>query len=148
MSEGAAVAEFSDVTKELGDKIVALTLLEAKSLADYLEQVHGIKPAGGAVIAAGLGGIVQHQEDQITGAGDAILIAIPSSVHVAIGHAVHTIRNPPEQTRGLIPQSVIIRIQTIGWIRLRHRPLKPTLRRHQKHQLLPLSLPQPMKKLL
>ena len=53
MSEGAAVAEFSDVTKELGDKIVALTLLEAKSLADYLEQVHGIKPAGGAVIAAG-----------------------------------------------------------------------------------------------
>jgi large subunit ribosomal protein L7/L12 len=53
MSEEAAVANFSDVTKELGDKIVALTLLEAKSLADYLEQVHGIKPAGGAVIAVG-----------------------------------------------------------------------------------------------
>ena len=53
MSEEAAVTNFSDVTKELGDKIVALTLLEAKSLADYLEQVHGIKPAGGAVIAVG-----------------------------------------------------------------------------------------------
>jgi large subunit ribosomal protein L7/L12 len=50
MSEEAAVAEFSDGTKDLGDKIVALTLLEAKSLADYLEQVHGIKPAGGAVM--------------------------------------------------------------------------------------------------
>lgn len=56
MSEEAAVAEFSDGTKDLGDKIVALTLLEAKSLADYLEQVHGIKPAGGAVMVAGGGG--------------------------------------------------------------------------------------------
>jgi large subunit ribosomal protein L7/L12 len=56
MSEEAAVAEFSDATKELGDKIVALTLLEAKSLADYLEDVHGIKPAGGAVMVAGGGG--------------------------------------------------------------------------------------------
>ena len=56
MSEEAAVAEFSEGTKELGDKIVALTLLEAKALADYLEQVHGIKPAGGAVMVAGGGG--------------------------------------------------------------------------------------------
>lgn len=56
MSEEAAVAEFSDGTKDLGDKIVALTLLEAKALADYLEQVHGIKPAGGAVMVAGGGG--------------------------------------------------------------------------------------------
>ena len=56
MSEEAAVAEFSEGTKELGDKIVALTLLEAKALADYLEQVHGIKPAGGGVMMAGPAG--------------------------------------------------------------------------------------------
>lgn len=56
MSEEAAVADFSDGTKELGDKIVALSLLEAKSLADYLEQVHGIKPAGGGVMVAPGGG--------------------------------------------------------------------------------------------
>lgn len=56
MSEEAAVAEFSDGTKDLGDKIVALTLLEAKSLADYLEQVHGIKPAGGAVMMGAAAG--------------------------------------------------------------------------------------------
>ena len=58
MSEEGAVAtaEFSDATKDLGDKIVALTLLEAKSLADYLEDVHGIKPAGGAVVAVAGGG--------------------------------------------------------------------------------------------
>jgi len=54
MSE--ATATFDDATKELGDKIVSLTLLQAKTLADYLEQVHGIKPAsGGAVMMASSG---------------------------------------------------------------------------------------------
>jgi large subunit ribosomal protein L7/L12 len=38
---------------ELGDKIVGLTLKEAKELSDYLADVHGIKPAaGGAVMMA------------------------------------------------------------------------------------------------
>jgi large subunit ribosomal protein L7/L12 len=46
--------QYSDATKDLGDRIACLTLLEAKSLADYLENVHGIKPAaGGAVVMAG-----------------------------------------------------------------------------------------------
>jgi large subunit ribosomal protein L7/L12 len=45
--------EFSASAKELGDKIVALTLKQAKELSDYLEDVHGIKPAaGGAVMMA------------------------------------------------------------------------------------------------
>ncbi len=53
MSE-AAVTEFSAATKKLGDKIVKLTLKEAKELSDYLKDVHGIKPAaGGAVMMAG-----------------------------------------------------------------------------------------------
>ncbi|ADG66292.1 ribosomal protein L7/L12 [Planctopirus limnophila DSM 3776] len=50
------MADFDSATTELGDKIVALTLLQAKALADYLEQVHGIKPAGGAVVMAPGGG--------------------------------------------------------------------------------------------
>jgi large subunit ribosomal protein L7/L12 len=53
----AAVAEFSATTKELGDKIVGLTLKEAKELSDYLKDVYGIEPAaGGAVMIAGDGG--------------------------------------------------------------------------------------------
>lgn len=44
------MADFDAATTELGDKIVGLTLLQAKALADYLEEVHGIKPAGGAVV--------------------------------------------------------------------------------------------------
>jgi large subunit ribosomal protein L7/L12 len=40
--------------KELGDKIVGLTLMQAKELADYLKEVHGIEPAaGGTVMMAG-----------------------------------------------------------------------------------------------
>ena len=45
--------EFSALTKELGDKIAELTLKQAKELADYLEDVYGIKAAaGGAVVMA------------------------------------------------------------------------------------------------
>ena len=40
----------------MGEKIVGLTLKEAKELSDYLEEVHGIKPAaGGAVMMAAPG---------------------------------------------------------------------------------------------
>src|SRR4051812_36832310 len=52
-----AVAEFDQATKELGDKIVGLTLLQAKQVVDYLKDVHGIEPAaGGAVMMAAPGG--------------------------------------------------------------------------------------------
>ena len=53
----AAVAEYSDTTKDLGEKIIGLTLKEAKELSDYLKDVHGIEPAsgGGAVMMAAPG---------------------------------------------------------------------------------------------
>jgi large subunit ribosomal protein L7/L12 len=53
MSTAEATRQFSSTTQELGEKIVSLTLKEAKELSDYLEEVHGIKPAaGGAVMMA------------------------------------------------------------------------------------------------
>jgi large subunit ribosomal protein L7/L12 len=53
MATDQAVREFSPLSKELGDKIVQLTLKQAKELSDYLEDVHGIKAAaGGAVMRA------------------------------------------------------------------------------------------------
>lgn len=48
----AEATAFDAATQELGDKIVGLTLLQAKALADYLKQVHGIEPAGGGVVMA------------------------------------------------------------------------------------------------
>ena len=53
MATAEATREFAAPTKDLGDKIVALTLKQAKELSDYLEEVHGIKAAaGGAVMMA------------------------------------------------------------------------------------------------
>jgi large subunit ribosomal protein L7/L12 len=46
--------KWSSDIKKLGDKIVALTLMQAKELGDYLKEEHGIEPAaGGAVMVAG-----------------------------------------------------------------------------------------------
>jgi len=80
MSTAESTVEFDDATKELGDKIAGMTLLQAKSLADYLENVHGIEPAGGGVVMAAPGagdaGGGEAQEEQtefdviLTGFGD------------------------------------------------------------------------------
>lgn len=52
--EQAAVKEWNSDIKDIGDKIVGLTLMQAKELGDYLKEVHGIEPAaGGAVMVAG-----------------------------------------------------------------------------------------------
>ena len=60
MSEETATVEFPAAIKTLGDQIANLTLKEAKTLSDYLEQAYDIKPAaGGAIMAmpqAGAGG--------------------------------------------------------------------------------------------
>ncbi|MCE5186708.1 MAG: 50S ribosomal protein L7/L12 [Planctomycetaceae bacterium] len=69
------MAEFSADIKELGDKIVALTLMQAKELADYLKEVHGIEPAaGGAVMMAA----------QEAGGGEAAAAAEKTSFNVIL----------------------------------------------------------------
>ena len=72
--------QWSDQAKELGDKIVQLTLMQANELADYLKEVHEIEPAaGGAVMVAGPaggGGAAEEAEEKtsfdvvLTGFGD------------------------------------------------------------------------------
>jgi large subunit ribosomal protein L7/L12 len=57
MSEGGNGRAWTPDIKDLGEKIVALSVAKAKELGDYLEEVHGIKPAGGgAVMVAAAGG--------------------------------------------------------------------------------------------
>ncbi len=51
------MAEVATEIKELGDKIVGLTLKQAVDLASYLKDEHGIEPAaGGAMMMAGPAG--------------------------------------------------------------------------------------------
>ena len=52
----AEAPAFADNIKSLGESIVKLTVLEAKALGDYLEFVHGIKPAAAAVAVGPAGG--------------------------------------------------------------------------------------------
>jgi large subunit ribosomal protein L7/L12 len=59
MATDSATVEYSADTKSLGDKIVQLTLKQAKELSDYLENEHGIKAAAGGgmmMMAPGAGG--------------------------------------------------------------------------------------------
>ena len=52
--EATKEKKWSSDTKKLGDKIVALSLLQAKELGDYLKEEYGIEPAAGsAVMMAG-----------------------------------------------------------------------------------------------
>ena len=46
------MSDFDATITQLGDQIVGLTLLQAKSLADYLKDVHGIEASGGGVMMA------------------------------------------------------------------------------------------------
>jgi large subunit ribosomal protein L7/L12 len=54
----APAADVAPEIKELGDKLVALTVLQARDLRDYLKDTHGIEPAAGGVVmaAGGVGG--------------------------------------------------------------------------------------------
>ena len=52
MSEASA-REWSSEIKDIGDKIMALTLLKAQELGDYLKDVYGVEAAAAPVVAAG-----------------------------------------------------------------------------------------------
>ena len=50
------MAEVAEDIKQLGEKLVGLTLKQAVDLAGYLKETHGIEPAAGGVVMAGGGG--------------------------------------------------------------------------------------------
>ena len=93
MSTAEATREFSAQAKDLGEKIVALTLKEAKELSDYLEQVHGIKPAAGGgvmMMPQGDGGAAAAVKEEktdfdvvITGYGEGKKIGVIKVVRAA-----------------------------------------------------------------
>ena len=63
----------SDI-KKLGDKIVGLTLMQAKELGDYLKEEYGIEPAAGAaVMMAGPAAQGQAEEEEEKTSFDVIL---------------------------------------------------------------------------
>jgi large subunit ribosomal protein L7/L12 len=114
MSE-AATMEYSATTKDLGEKIVTLTLKQAKELSDYLENVHGIKPAaGGAVMMAapsGEGGAAEKPAAQtefdviLEGFGDK-KIGVIKVVRAATGLGLKEAKDLVEGIPGKIKQGI------------------------------------------
>ncbi len=62
----AAGKQWDADIKKLGDKIVGLTLMQAKELGDYLKEEHGIEPAAGAavMVAGPAGGDAEEAEEK------------------------------------------------------------------------------------
>jgi len=102
----------------LGDQIVGLTLLQAKALADYLENTHGIKPAGGGVMMAAGGAPAaaaapveaKTEFDVIlTGYADAQKIAVIKVVRAATGlglkEAKDLVEGAPKPVKTGIPEA-------------------------------------------
>jgi len=48
-------ANYSPAIKDIGDKIVALSLLQAKELSDYLKNTYGLEAAAAAAVAVAAG---------------------------------------------------------------------------------------------
>ncbi len=66
--------KWSSDIKKIGDKIVALTLMQAKELGDYLKDEYGIEPAaGGAVMVAGPAAQGQVEQEEEKTSFDVIL---------------------------------------------------------------------------
>ena len=100
--------EYDDAIKSMGDQIVGLTLLQAKSLSDYLEQVHGIKPAagGGVMVAAPTtteGGEAAVEKDSfdvvLTGFGDSkinVIKVVRSATGLGLKEAKELVEGAPK----------------------------------------------------
>jgi large subunit ribosomal protein L7/L12 len=66
--------KWSSDIKKIGDKIVGLTLMQAKELGDYLKEEYDIEPAaGGAVVMAGPAAQGQAEEQEEKSSFDVIL---------------------------------------------------------------------------
>jgi large subunit ribosomal protein L7/L12 len=114
-----AVAEertFSDKIKELGDGIVALSVLEAKELGDYLEEVHGIKAAAPAAVGVAMpagGGEAAAEEEKdtfdvvLTGAGDKkipVIKAVREVTSLGLKEAKDLVESAPKAVREDVPK--------------------------------------------
>ncbi len=103
---------WSEEIKALGDKIVSLTVLQAKELGDYLEEVHGIKaaaaPVGVAMMAPGAAGGEEAAEEKdsfdviLTGVGDKkipVIKAVREILSLGLKEAKDLVESAPKPIR-------------------------------------------------
>jgi large subunit ribosomal protein L7/L12 len=107
----AATTEWKDEIKDLGDKIVGLTLLDAQQLSDYLKDNYGIEPAaGGAVMMAAApagdgGGAAEEQtafDVVLAGAGDKkiqVIKAVRAITGLGLKEAKELVESAPKAVK-------------------------------------------------
>ncbi len=107
---------FTDKIKELGDQIVGLSVLEAKELGDYLEEVHGIKAAAPAAVGVAMpaaGGAEEAEEEKdsfdvvLTGAGDKkipVIKAVREITSLGLKEAKDLVESAPKAVREGVPK--------------------------------------------
>ncbi|MFQ5489242.1 MAG: 50S ribosomal protein L7/L12 [Phycisphaerae bacterium] len=105
----APAKEFSAEIGQLADKLVGLSVKDAQCLVDCLKEVHGIEPAGGAVMMAGpAGGAAEEAEEQtaftvmLVGAGDKKIQTIKvvrSATGLGLKEAKELVDNAPKAVK-------------------------------------------------
>jgi large subunit ribosomal protein L7/L12 len=105
----------------LGDSIVGLTLLEAKQLADYLKNEHGIEAAsGGSVVVAAAGDGAGEAEEQtefdvvLESAGDKkinVIKAVRAATGLGLKEAKELVESAPKAIKEGVPKEDADKLQ-------------------------------------
>ncbi len=116
MSEEAATAtaEVPKEIKDLGDKLVDLTLKQAVDLGNYLKDQYGIEPAaGGAVMVAGPAGGGEEVEEKtsfdviLKAAGDKkiqVIKVVREATGLGLKEAKELVDNAPKAVKEGLPK--------------------------------------------
>jgi large subunit ribosomal protein L7/L12 len=95
--------------KAIGDQIAGLTLLEAKQLADYLKEAHGIEAAaGGVVVAAAAPGAAAEEKtefDVILAECGANKMAVLKAVRAITGLGLKEAKEMVEKANSVVKEA-------------------------------------------
>src|SRR3990172_4718681 len=117
----AVATEFDASTKDLGDKIVGLTLLQAKQLSDYLKDVHGIEPAAGGAVMMAAGPAAEAAAEKtefdlvLTGFGDnkiAVIKVVRGATGLGLKEAKDLVEGVPKPVKQGIPKEEAAKLKT------------------------------------
>jgi large subunit ribosomal protein L7/L12 len=114
MAEATAQRTWNAKIQEIGDSIVGLTVLQAKELGDYLEEVHGIKAATGggmmmAMPAAAAAPVVEKDTFDVvlTSAGDKkipVIKVVREITSLGLKEAKDLVEGAPKAVREGLPK--------------------------------------------
>lgn len=115
---------FEPAITQLGDQIVSLTLLQAKSLSDYLRTAHGIEPAAVAVssgVSASTGNASVVVEDKtefdvvLTGFGEnkiAVIKVVRAATGLGLKEAKDLVEAVPKSIKASISKEEAAKLKT------------------------------------